>query len=335
MVFDAGSKALKCAIADENGSLIHIESIIPRVIQSSDGFGRKWDEELYWGDLLALAQKSITKAAINPKDIRYISTCSIRPSCVFCTEDFTPIYIGASFDIQGIDYGDEIEDQFYEHSGTSLYESTGHFPSFLMIPARLRWLQNNPSLYLEKKISHYLPLDSWILIKFGAEFHTNISSATESGFFDIHQKIWHDAWYSIFNISEDFFAPAVHSGEIVGNITREMQEKMHFSADLELVAGIPDTHASLLAVNAVTPGSISAILGSTTPVQGITAKLECDSEQQSWRSLLAIKNICDLAIIEANTGITGQVIKWAAYFFSDIRPNSSSQSISSCLRHLD
>ena len=136
MVFDAGSKILKCAIADENNSLIALESTIPEVVRSEDGFGRSWKITDYWKNLLQLAEKTIKKTSIDPQKIRFITSSTIRPSCVFSDEDFNPLYIGSSFDILGIHYGDEIDEQFTELTGESLYQSTGHFPSFLMPPAR-------------------------------------------------------------------------------------------------------------------------------------------------------------------------------------------------------
>jgi sugar (pentulose or hexulose) kinase len=103
MVFDSGSKALKCAIADENNKIISIESLKPEIIRSEDGFGRTCNPDHYWENLLKLAETAIKKANINPHDIRYITSTAIRPSCVFSDSDFNPLYIGASFDIRGID----------------------------------------------------------------------------------------------------------------------------------------------------------------------------------------------------------------------------------------
>lgn len=321
MVFDAGSKALKCAIADKNNEILAFKSIIPPVIQSTDGFGRNWDHSDYWENLLILAKKTIKKSQINPEEIKFITTSIIRPSCVFTDEDFNPLYIGSSFDVQGIDYGDEIDESLEELTGKTLYEHTGHFPGFLMIPARLKFLDNNPSKINNQKIKYYLPLDSWILVKFGGEVHTNYTSAMESGFFSLEEKMWLDEWYSIFNIDEDFFPPTVLSGEIIGDISTEIQKQLNLNSDVELVAGIPDTQAALLAANSITPGSISAILGSTTPVQAVTKELYIDEKERTWSSGIFVKNLCDFYIVEANTGITGQVIKWAAHLF-DAKMNS-------------
>ncbi len=40
MVFDSGSKAFKCAIADADHQILAIETLNPEVIQSEDGFER-------------------------------------------------------------------------------------------------------------------------------------------------------------------------------------------------------------------------------------------------------------------------------------------------------
>ena len=99
LVFDAGSTLLKCAVADENNSIIAIESINPKVIHAEDGFGRSWEASSYWKNLLQLAEKTIKKASIDPLKIRYMTSSTIRPSCVFTDENFNPLYIGSSFDV--------------------------------------------------------------------------------------------------------------------------------------------------------------------------------------------------------------------------------------------
>ncbi|MCK5346476.1 MAG: hypothetical protein KAR20_23865, partial [Candidatus Heimdallarchaeota archaeon] len=282
-----------------------------------DGFGRKWESGNYWENLLNLAELTIKKAEIDSQKIRYITSTSIRPSSVFTDEDFNPLKISASFDISAIDYGDEIDERLIELTGKSLYQHTGHFPNLLMIPGRYEWLRNNPDAIQRKKIEHYLPVDSWILVKLGGEFHTNTTSAMESGFFDIEEREWLDEWHSIFDINESFFPPSIESGEIVGHPSKAVQEKLNLLSDVEIVAGIPDTQAALLAANAVTPGNIGAVLGSTTPVQAIMDKLRTDPEMQFWIGGINVKNLCDNYIVEASTGMTGHVVRWAANLFSN------------------
>lgn len=315
MVFDVGSKAVKCAIADENNNLVSIESFIPKAISLADGFGRIRDSATFWKNILDLAANTIKKADINSKDIRYITSTAIRPSVVFTDADLNALYIGASFDILGMDYGDEIDEKFMELSEKTLYQRTGHFPNFYMIPARLEWLRNNPESIDGKKIAHYFPIDSWILVKLGGEIHTNTSSAMESGFFDVENKIWLEEWYSIFEIDEGFFPYQVLSGEIVGHVSKSIQERLKLDSDIDIVAGLPDTQAALFAANSITPGSIGIVLGTTTPVQAVTDKYHVDSESHTWSSGIFIKNLCKNYIVEASSGITGQLVIWAAHMF--------------------
>lgn len=316
LVFDAGSKALKCAIANVNNSIIATESIIPKVIQAEDGFGRSWESTNYWKKLLKLAERTIKKANVESQKIRYITSSTIRPSCVFSDSDLNPLYIGSNFDLLGIHYGDEIDEQFVELTGESIYQSTGHFPNILMAPARFEWLRNNPDYIDNKTIAHYIPLDSWILMKLGGEFHTNYTSAMESGFFDIREKLWHEGWYSIFDIDDTFFPYPVLSGEIIGNVSNTIIEKLKLSPETELVAGITDTQAAMLASNSINPGDIGVVLGTTTPVQAVTDKFYFSEKERVWTTGISVKNLCDSYTVESHVGITGQVIKWAAHLFS-------------------
>ncbi|TFG18740.1 MAG: hypothetical protein EU530_08335 [Promethearchaeota archaeon] len=317
MVFDAGSRALKCAIADGSNKLIRIEKIFPEVNVTDDGFGRSCNVSTFWDDLLELTKRTIKNAGIEAKLIRYISACGIRPSCVFTDEQNKSLFIASAFDGRGIDVADEIDLEFEERSGKNYYESSGHFPSLLFPHAKYGWIKKNPECIEEGRIiTQYLPMGSWILVRLGGEPHASYTSAAESGFFDLETRLWHDAWYDVLDLPEGFFPPPVASGEIIGNVSDEVQTKLGLSAETELVAGLPDTQAALLASGCVRKGSIGAVLGSTAPVQGITDGLFIDPEQRTWSSLYVVKNICDTYIIEPNSGMTGQILTWAANLYS-------------------
>ncbi|TXT67259.1 MAG: putative Xylulokinase [Promethearchaeota archaeon] len=319
MVFDCGSKIVKCAIADEMGTIIAIDSWTPEVIESPDGFQREWNYNTYWDDLLKLTKKTIDSAKINPKDIKYITSSSIRPSCVFADDESNAIYIGASFELRGIDYADELEDLCSDWMGKSMYQSCGHFPSLLLPPARYKYFQEETDVDDRiSQITQYLPQDSWILVKFGGETHASIVSAAESGFLDLETKLWHPAWKNILDLPDYFFPWPVLPGEIIGTVSEKYQQQLGLSSETNLVAGIPDTQAALLGCNSITEGSIGAVLGTTTPVQMVTQDLHISSEESTWSGLMTIKNLSDNYYIEANTGLTGQLLIWAAkLFFSD------------------
>jgi sugar (pentulose or hexulose) kinase len=319
MVYDSGSKLVKCAIADDNNNLLAIQSWKPEVIKSTDGFQREWNYKNYWRKLLDLTKKTIRSAKIDPRKIKFITSSSIRPSCVFTNDENNALYIGASSELRGIDYADELEDEFYEQTGKSIYESCGHFPSLLIPPSRYKYFQEEKDT--DNRITHisqFLPQDSWILVKLGGEVHANIVSAGESGFLDLKTRLWHPAWKDVLELPDYFFPWPVLPGDVVGCVSEEYQEELGLNSETKLVAGLPDTQAALLGGGCIENGSIGAVLGTTTPVQMLTNRLEISPEEDTWHGLMAIKNICDLYYIEANTGMTGQLLTWAAkLFFSD------------------
>jgi len=320
MVYDSGSKLLKCAIADSEGNIISFKSFEPEVIRSEDGLYREWDYRNYWENLIDLTKLAINSAKINPKEINFITASSIRPSCVFADEDNNAMYIGASFELLGFDYAEELEEEFYQITGKTFYHSTGHFPSLLFVPARYKYFQEE--IEQDDRIEHisqYLPLESWILVKFGGEIHTNFISAGESGFFDLESKFWHSAWESILDLPEFFFPWPVLPGEIIGLVDEKWQNELGLNSETKLIAGLPDTQAALLGCQCIQEGSIAAVLGTTTPVQAITENLIIPSEEKTWAGLMMIKNLCDNYYLEATTGMTGQILKWGAnLFYPDI-----------------
>jgi len=316
MVYDSGSKLLKCAIADEMGKIIALESWEKEVIRSEDGFQREWNYINFWDKLIELTKLTIKNSKIEARDITLITASSIRPSCVFTDDDNNAVYIGASFELRGIDYAEDIDEEFEERTGKSFYERSGHFPSLLFPPARYKFFQEESKNDNRiTRITQYLPEDSWILVKFGGESHTNIASAAESGFLDLETKLWHPAWEDILDLPEYFLPWPVLPGEIIGTVKEQFQKELGLSSETQLVAGFPDTHAALLGCQCVEKGSIGAVLGTTTPVQAITDKLFIDPNEKTWSGVFACKGLFDNYYLETNTGVTGQILKWAANLF--------------------
>jgi sugar (pentulose or hexulose) kinase len=318
MVFDSGSKVVKCVIAESSGKIRAMEQITPEIIKSDDGFSRNYNVKTFWPVLLELVKHTISQAKVTAKEIRYITACCIRPSSIYADENAQPLHIGTSFDLRGINSVGELEDQFQNQTGRSFYEITGHNPALLFAPANLAAFREQLKEKDEdiNRLQQYFSMDSWLLTRMGAEPHISYSAAAESGFFDLHHRCWHEAWTDILDLPDYFLPFPVQSGEIVGSVSEEMQKELGFSPETELVAGLPDTQAALLGCNCIHTGDIAAALGSTTPVQGLTSKLYLDPNGNTWAGLMTVKNITDCYYVETNTGITGQIVKWGAQLFA-------------------
>ncbi len=311
LAFDPGSKSIKCAVGDGNDDIVAIESIRPAVATSDDGFCRNYDPSTYWKEILELARKTIAKSRVAADAIKYITCSSIRPSCAFVDEHDALVYIGSSFDIRGINTADTIEAEFEKASGKSFFKATGHFPLLMYPPARYAWYrENEPGSF--KRIAKYMPVDSWILGKFGAEDHANVASAAESGFYDIGRRDWNPEWADVLKLPTNFLPPVVESGEVVGDVSREARQALGLPGDAVVVSGMPDTQAALLGAGCINELDAAIVVGSTTPVQVLKRELLFDERARTWTTMINLKGVVDSYVIEASTGITGQLLPWLA-----------------------
>jgi len=219
------------------------------------------------------------------------------------------MYIGSSFDLRGIHAADTVEAAFEKASGKSFFKATGHFPILMYPPARYAWYrENEPASF--KRIAKYLPVDSWILGMFGAEEHANVASAAESGFYDIEARDWGQEWPEILQLPPDFFPPVVDSGEIVGDVSREARQALGLPNDAVVVSGMPDTQAALVGAGCIDELDAAIVVGSTTPVQVLKRELYLDDKARVWTTMFNLKSVVDTYVVEASTGITGQLLVW-------------------------
>ncbi|MBN2152869.1 MAG: hypothetical protein JW839_15565 [Candidatus Lokiarchaeota archaeon] len=309
LVFDIGSKNAKCAVGDENDDIVAIGSIRPPASCSEDGFSRCYDPSTYWDGIIELARDTIAKARVAAGEIKYVTCSSIRPSCAFVDDRGALAYIGSSFDMRGIGSADTVEAAFEGASGRSFFEATGHFPLLMYPPARYAWFRENEPHTFER-IARYMPVDSWILGMFGAEEHANVASAAESGFFDIAARDWGAEWEDVLGLPPDFFPPVVESGEVVGDVSREARQALGLPADAVVVSGMPDTQAALAGAGCIEDLDAAIVVGSTTPVQVLKRELHFDDKARAWATMFNLKSVVDTYVVEASTGITGQLLTW-------------------------
>ncbi|MHA1848833.1 MAG: FGGY family carbohydrate kinase [Promethearchaeota archaeon] len=314
LVYDIGSRVVKCAIGDQAGNIISIKERQPRVLVSGDGFYKKHDVKSYWAMILDLTRETLSAAKIDMAKISKITCSSVRPSCVFLNDDDVPVYIGSNLDLRGIETAGALEEKLLNVANKNFHEISGHFPMLLYCPSRYQWFKENDSRSF-RSIKYFMPLDSWVLFQLGGEEHVNEVSAAESGFFDVNRKEWFFEWTEILGMDEDFFLPIVKPGEVIGDLSEHVKEDLSLDSNIELVAGLPDTQAALLGAGCINDGELGFVFGSTGPVQQVQDRVFKDRYKKTWHTVISLKNVVDREIIETNIGIAGTIIDWIATLF--------------------
>ncbi|MBM4432745.1 MAG: hypothetical protein FJ025_01935, partial [Chloroflexi bacterium] len=187
LAIDAGTSAVRCLVADFKGRIISL-SHQKWGYRSPDDIaplGKEFAPEEFWKIICDCVRQTLKKGDINSADIVGISATSQREGVVFLDKEGAELYTGPNVDLRALTDGISIDSKF----GKEVYRITGHLPSFLFAPAKLKWFQSNqPEIY--KKIATVLSIDDWLIYRLSGERVCEVCSASEIGLIDIRQRRW-------------------------------------------------------------------------------------------------------------------------------------------------
>ena len=152
LALDMGTGSLHCLVTDHTGSSggspiaagnAPISYFRP---QGCSSLAREFDPDAVLDALGQVAQQTLKEEGIRAGDISAIGITSQRQGVVFLDREGREIYCGPNIDLRAIFEGAAMDEEL----GGEIYDVTGHFPSLLLAPARLRWFrENRPLIYNE------------------------------------------------------------------------------------------------------------------------------------------------------------------------------------------
>ena len=174
LVIDAGSSGIICLIIDETGTELLTRFKVWSYLPKNDtSFSIEFDPNKVIESISELIQESLNQPGISSSDLIAITVTSQRQSIVFLDSKNNPLYAGPNTDVRAVFEGGIID----EDLGDEIYSITGHLPSFLFAPAKLKWFkQNQPSLY--RNIKSVITLADWIVYKLTGEIVSEYSLAS-------------------------------------------------------------------------------------------------------------------------------------------------------------
>ena len=304
LAVDAGTSSVRCLVVDLNG---HLVSLCRREwgYQSSDDIGFssvEFDPEAFWciiGECIAGALKD---AGISGRAIVGVSATSQREGVVFLDKDGNELYAGPNIDIRALTEGISIDSEF----SNEIYSITGHTPSFLFVPAKLRWFETNrPEIY--DRIATILTISDWIIYRLCGELVSEACGASELGLVDIKDRKWSNRLKDLLTLPDGIYPELVPAGSQVGRVTPQAAVETGILARTPVVQGAPDTHCGLMGMGVKEKGQVGIVLGWSAPVQMVTDKPILDPEGKIWASCYPLP---DKWILESNAGEAGNAYRW-------------------------
>jgi len=121
--------------------------------------------------------------------------------------------------------------------------------------------ENEPALY-DRCVKIINPKD-YINFLLTGEIATDVSDASGTGLFDVAHGRWSSELLDILGLSENLFAKAYQSTQIIGAITKESAELTGLPAGLPVVAGGGDAVLSAVGMGLGEAGQLAVTLGTS------------------------------------------------------------------------
>jgi autoinducer 2 (AI-2) kinase len=305
LAVDAGSSGCRSLIIDLKGNLVSsayqewFYDLMPPEIAP---MGKEFSPRKFWDIICRLIRESIKKGDVAPVDIIAVSSASQRQGAVFLDKKGRELYAGPNTDIRAIMEGFAIDGEY----GDEVYHITGHKPSLLFVPARLKWFQaNRPEIY--EKITTALSIGDWITFKLSGERVAEVSCVADLGMVDIHEVKWSDRMGERLQLSQGVCPGIVTSGTRVGMVTSEAARKTGLSTSTAVVAGGADTQCGLLGMGVKDGGEVGIIGGWSGAIQMAMTKPIIDPKGRLWTGCHALSNRWYL---ESNAQECGGAYRW-------------------------
>ena len=305
-VLDAGTSSIRCFVFDGSGRIVASRSAGWMFTTEDDAspYAREFDTAWLWGSLRGLLEGALKDSAASPDQVAAVTATSQRQAVVFLDAGGEPVHAGPNLDLRAVFEGGAID----EEMGKEVYETTGHAPSFLLAPAKLRWFQNHrPEAY--GRITTVLPLADWVLHKLSGATASEPSLAAEAGLLDIATRGWCSDLLSAIGVPENSNVPLVPAGSVIGDVV---------SKETGLPTGTPvavagaDTQCGLLGMGTVRAGQAGVVAGWSVPLQLVTTRPVLSLEARTWAGCHLTDGLWTL---ESSAGDAGNSYRWLADTF--------------------
>ncbi len=304
LAIDAGSGGGRVLIIDLRGNLVSSASQDWSYDVSADAgpLGKEFDAERFWGIICQLIAEAIEKSAIAPIDIIAVSAASQRQGVVFLDEDGHELYAGPNTDLRGIVEGFSIDGEF----GSEVYGITGHTPSLLFTPAKLRWFKTNrPNVY--ERIATVLSISDWIIYRLSGERVGEASCVSGVGLVDVRDMRWSSRLAEMLELPQGVCPEIAVAGTCVGTVTPAAADQTGLAPGTSVVVGGADTQCGLLAMGVKDEGQVGIVAGWSGPVQMVTAQPIIDSKGRIWTTCHVLPGKW---ILESNAQQSGGAYRW-------------------------
>jgi autoinducer-2 kinase len=304
LALDAGTSAFRCLIFDLHGKLASLSrrEYVYHYPADAAPLGKELVAEELWETVCECILSALKAARINPGDLAGISAASQREGTVFLDREGRELYLGPNIDLRAVAEGLVMDNRY----AAEIQAITGHLPSLLFVPARLKWYHNNhPEIF--SRVSAVLSFSDWLLFRLCGEMACEVCGTVESGLADVARRNYSTELWDLLELPSSIFPAAVCCGTRIGRVTAGAAAETGLAENTPVVQGAPDSHCGLLGMGIGKIAEVGIVSGWSTPLQMVTGAPVFDASRRIWTGCHPFQ---DKWILESNCGETGHSLEW-------------------------
>lgn len=321
---DAGTESIRAGIYDQTGLCVSAGTSENTNIHCNPGWCEqeisKWEVAM-----IEAIKRALAKSPISADQIEGIGIDGTSCTVVHLDKGGKPLRDAIMWmDIRSTKEADEIA-----KSGDDALKYVGFGNvSAEWFPCKNLWVKRNqPEIY--GQAATIFEHTDWMAYFLTGEITLNLNTATIRGFYNIKEGGFPKSLYEkigLGDIFEKLPKRIVEIGEVIGGLSKEIAEKTGLTAGIPVAGGGADAYIGVIGVNALQPGKLALITGSSQLHIGMTeTELHAPGIFGTFPSAL----IPGMEVVEAGQISTGSIIKWftANFLNSELKGEAKERGI--------
>lgn len=311
MGIDIGTSGVRAAVFDEEGNQISLAYREYSMISTKEGMG-ELNSETIFQSFIEVAKESIEDESRSLIKVEAIGLSSQMHSIMAVDKEgnnLTNLLTWA--DTRSIGAASYIEEN-YDYK--RLYDKTGCRIQHPIYPlSKILWMKKeNPTML--KQVYKFMTIKEYIVFKLFGEFLIDITDASTTGCFNIHQFTWEEEIFKdILQIGEDKFGQPVDCTYILKNMKHQYARAMKIHPETPVAIGSADGIMANIGCGTLHKSAMASTVGTTGALRITVDKPLLDSKQRTWCYCLTR----DMWVAGGAVNNGGIVLKWIRDQYSE------------------
>ncbi len=268
--FDGGTESMRVGIFDREGTPITFAAEPYTLKHPHPGWAEQ-DPAEWWACLVAAVRKAMAQSGIAPQAVAGISLDCTSPTVVALDARDRVLRPALMWmDVRAVDQARrvaETKDPALKYSG---YTNA----SAEWMPCKALWLkENEPDTYAAAQ--HICEYTEWLTHRLTGEWAASINTTSVKWYYDRNAGGFPVSLYQAVGLGdllEKFPQKVLDMGVVVGGLRKEAAEELGLPSGIPVAEGGVDAYVGMVGLNALEPGKVALITGSSHVILAQVAK---------------------------------------------------------------